>query len=97
MQYVPAISEADGMSCVVSALITRDAVKFARENVDNLTFALVAPLDAYNCEIAFHLEMFVESFGDNTLVDCSNDLLLHLTIFDDEKSGNAADVKTRRR
>src|SRR4029077_7160894 len=54
MQYVPAISEADGVSGVMSALITGDAVKFLRENIDNLSLAFVAPLDAYNCEIAFH-------------------------------------------
>ena len=54
MQYVPVTSEADGVPGVVSALIPGDAVKLLRENIDNLSLAFVAPLDAYNCEIAFH-------------------------------------------
>ena len=54
MQNVPLVSDADGVSGVVSALITCDAVEFFRENVDDLALSLIAPLDAYNCEIVVH-------------------------------------------
>ena len=54
MEDVPLVSDVDGVPRVVSALITCDAVEFLRENVDDLALSLIAPLDAYNCEIVFH-------------------------------------------
>src|SRR5215471_12515952 len=39
--------------------------------------------------------MFVESFGDDALVDGAYDLLFDLTVFEDEKSWNASNVETR--
>jgi hypothetical protein len=42
------------MAGIVSALITGNAVEFFRENIDNFTLAFVAPLNTYNCDIAFH-------------------------------------------
>ena len=54
MQHVAAISDADGMSGIVAALITRDAVEAFRKNVDDLAFSFVAPLNAYDCDILFH-------------------------------------------
>src|SRR5437870_1249079 len=42
------------MPGVVAALIPGHAVKAPRKDIDNLTLAFVAPLDAYNCEILFH-------------------------------------------
>src|SRR2546425_8033057 len=54
MQHVAAISDADGMSGIVAALITRHAVEAFRKNIDDLTFSFVAPLNAYDCGILFH-------------------------------------------
>ena len=54
MKHVAAIPDADSMSGVVAALITRDAVEAFRKDVDDLTFAFVAPLDTYYCDIALH-------------------------------------------
>src|SRR5438093_8496889 len=42
------------MPGVVAALVPRHAVIALRKDIDNLTLAFVAPLDAYNCEILFH-------------------------------------------
>src|SRR6266571_4744041 len=42
------------MPGVVAALIPRHAVIALRKDIDHLTLAFVAPLDAYNCEILFH-------------------------------------------
>ena len=54
MQNVPAIAETYRVSGIVSALVSGDAVEFFRKNIDNLAFTFVAPLDAYDCDIAFH-------------------------------------------
>ncbi len=54
MKHVAAISDADSMSGVVAALITRDAVEAFRKDVDDLTFSFVPPLNAYDCDILFH-------------------------------------------
>jgi len=53
VQNVTAISKADGMTGVVSTLVSRDAVEFFRQDVDDLTFSFVAPLHADDCEIHF--------------------------------------------
>src|SRR6266699_2541385 len=42
------------MPGVVAALIPRHTVIALRKDIDNLTLAFVAPLDAYNCEILCH-------------------------------------------
>ena len=48
------IAETYRVSGIVSALVSGDAVEFFRKNIDNLAFTFVAPLDAYDCDIAFH-------------------------------------------
>src|SRR5437867_10572292 len=53
VQNVTAISKADGVTGVVSALVSRDAVEFLRQDIDDLTFSFVAPLHADDCEIHF--------------------------------------------
>src|SRR5438876_9362893 len=42
------------MPGVVAALVPRHAVIALRKDIDNLTLAFVAPLDAYNCDVPFH-------------------------------------------
>src|SRR5215831_15051259 len=54
MEDMTAITDAYRVSGVVAALVPGYAIVGLREDVDNLAFSFVAPLDAYNCEILFH-------------------------------------------
>ena len=54
MEDMPAVAEADGVSRIVPALITSDAVEAGGEDIDNLAFSFIAPLDTDDCESLFH-------------------------------------------
>ena len=49
MNFVP--FDVDGVAGVVSALIARDDVEARRQQIDDLSFAFVAPLRAEHSEI----------------------------------------------
>jgi hypothetical protein len=84
MEDVTAIAEADGMTGVMTALIAGDAVVALRKDIDNLSFSFVAPLKANDCEVLFHLKMFIECFRDDALVYGADDLLFNLAVLEDE-------------
>ena len=48
MQYKMFPVENDGMSCIITALITDDEIGLISQKMDNLPFSFVAPLNAYN-------------------------------------------------
>ena len=55
VQGEPLASDGNGMSRVGSATVSRDVVASRGQGVDNFALALVAPLQAYNCNIfIFH-------------------------------------------
>jgi hypothetical protein len=54
VQDVPPVPDAYGVTGVMAALISRDAVVSLRKDIYNLTLSFVAPLDAYDCEVLFH-------------------------------------------
>jgi hypothetical protein len=49
-----AVAEANGMARVVTSLIPGDTIKIARQDIDDLALALIAPLKAYDCCVVFH-------------------------------------------
>src|SRR5687767_9901598 len=49
-----AAAEVYGVSCVMSALVARNAVVSFGEDIDNLAFSFIAPLKANDCNILLH-------------------------------------------
>jgi len=54
VQDVAAIPKTDRVACIVTALVSGDAVESFRQDIDDLTLSFVTPLDADDCEILFH-------------------------------------------
>src|SRR5205807_6321462 len=54
------------------------------------------PIGRLRLRHCLSLEVLVESFSNDALIDGSDNLLFDLTIRDNKKGGNAADVETRR-
>jgi hypothetical protein len=95
MKHVTAITDADRMPGIMSALVAGYAGIPLRQDVDDFSFSFVAPLNSDDCEVPFHLEMFIEGFGDHALVDSADNLLFDLAVFEDEKGRNTPDIETR--
>jgi hypothetical protein len=47
-------AEVYGVSGIVPALISRDTVKVFRKDIDNFSFAFIAPLKPDDCDVLFH-------------------------------------------
>jgi hypothetical protein len=54
VQNMTSTAKVYGVSGIVSALISRDTVKSISEDVDDLSFSLVAPLKPDDSDILFH-------------------------------------------
>jgi hypothetical protein len=54
VENVTFTAERNGMPGVVPSLVARNAVESFGEDVDNLSFSFVAPLQADDCDILLH-------------------------------------------
>ena len=54
VQDVALAAKVDGVSCVVSALVTCDAVKSFGQDIDDFSFTFITPLEADDGDILFH-------------------------------------------
>jgi hypothetical protein len=61
MQDVTSIADADGVSGVVSTLITGHAIEAFGKDIDNLALAFIAPLEPDNCDVLLHWYLFQRS------------------------------------
>src|SRR5262245_17919235 len=62
MEYMTAITEADGVAGVMATLIAGDAIVALRQDIYDFSFAFVAPLDADNSQVAFHYRCLSRAF-----------------------------------
>ena len=62
MQRVTIVADDDGVACVGAALEASDDIELLAEKIDQLAFALVAPLGAHDRDV-WHLNPVLASTG----------------------------------
>jgi hypothetical protein len=83
MKHVSAASDIDSMSGVVSSLVPGDTMEVFRQDIDDLAFAFITPLNANDCEVLLHrVDGSPTAYfqGDDGCLQAAAALFLNLTV-----------------